>query len=133
MSTRRQVVRFLVSGVGATLVDLGTYLALVHLVFGGDGHDTAKTLSFVVGTCVAFLLNKFWTFESKGWEAGQAARFVALYLASMGLNVTVNHTLLDRLGEAGWATGVAFVGATGCSMVTNFIGQRWWVFRHASG
>ena len=129
--TRRQTLRFLVSGLAATGADFATYMGMVHLLFEGGGPDTAKTLSYILGTTVAFLLNKFWTFESTQRSAREVISFIALYAMSWILNVGVNHVVLGVAGGAVMEI-VAFVMATGCSTVTNFIGQKFWVFRDAA-
>lgn len=128
MSARRQIGRFLVVGVVATLSDAVVYAALQA---AGFTPDPAKALSFVVGTGVAWVLNRRWTFEAADAGAADAARFFVLYAASFALNVGVHHLLhgpaVDLFGPPG-AT-VAFVGATATSTVSNFFGQRLWVFR----
>lgn len=130
---RRQVVRFAVVGVVATLSDA--------LVYGGllwtgtvTSEDVAKALSFLVGTCVAFVLNKLWTFEDRSRDPRQVAAFFALYGTSWGINVGMNRLALwgAMSLDLPFAHALAFCIATGASMVVNFLGQRFWVFRHAA-
>lgn len=124
MSTRRQVLRFAVSGVLATASDASVYAALTHSVLVGQ-HDPAKACSFVVGTAVAYTLARFWTFADAPARRGQSVGFLALYALAFGVNVGTNHVGLDL----GLPAPVAFVVATGFSTVLNFLGQKFVLFR----
>ncbi len=140
--TRRQVGWFVVAGVCATSADALVYFALAHA--GTLGHDGAKFVSFLVGTVVAYLINKFRTFRSPRRSVAEAFRFVLLYGTALGVNVGVNHGVLAlcRLAWAGrvppegpmpvWATAPAFLVATACSTLLNFFGQKYWVFHARS-
>lgn len=141
-ATRRQVGWFVVAGVCATSADALVYFALVRA--GVLGHDGSKFLSFLVGTVVAYLINKFRTFRSPRRSAMEALRFVLLYGTALGVNVGVNHGVLALCRLAwlphappggpfpAWATAPAFLAATACSTVLNFFGQKTWVFRARS-
>ena len=128
MSLPRQLVGFVVSGGLATAADALVYAGLRAADLPG-GADAAKALSFVVGTLVSFELNRRLTFGAPRREARQAGAFFALYAATFLLNVGVNHAALGLLPPSPYAPTAAFVGATACSMVANFVGQRAWVFR----
>lgn len=124
---KTQMQRFLVAGFSAVAVDTLVYFALSPRVFP---HAPAKALSFLAGTCVAYVLNKFYTFARPERSAGEMARFGGLYAVTLLLNVTTNAAVLDLLGPA-WRIA-AFLGATGASTVVNFVGQKFWVFRPSS-
>ena len=138
MSLRQQAGRFLVVGVLATIADASTLTALWRTglaVFTADylhfpPDVVAKSGAFVVGTTVAWHLNRVWTFAGTSARAGQGLRFLALYLATFGLNVGTYHVALAALatwGDLGHAA--AFVSATATSTLANFVDQRVWVFR----
>jgi putative flippase GtrA len=130
--TRKQLARFVAVGLLATLADATVYAALLFQVLP-DQTTLSKGLAFVVGTTVSFVLNKLWTFESKERDGREAAAFVSLYTASLGLNVGVNHVVLLSMEALGLPLGIArpigFLSATTTSMVVNFLGQKFWVFR----
>jgi putative flippase GtrA len=132
--TRAQVVRFLISGVLATAADAAVYFALVHTVLDGRW-SAAKSVSFVVGTAVAWVLATTWTFAGTQRGARRAGAFFALYALAFAVNVGGNRAALAALFAAGvpeaLAEPVAFVAATGCSTVLNFLGQKLVVFRDA--
>lgn len=114
--------RFLVAGFSA----VGTDLAIYYLLLNFLDHSSAKAISFLSGTIVAFIINKYWTFEKKKKSLKEAASFLLLYLSTLVINVTVNKLSLSIL--PGWVF-FAFLAATGTSTVLNFIGQKWWVFK----
>lgn len=147
MSGSRQVARFAIAGVLATLSDGLVYLAAVGSGLAAGVHgllpgavlavvpepfDLAKAASFFVGTLVSYGLNKLWTFERPERDVGEAVAFFTLYGLTFVLNVIANHLALDAglaLGASPALAGpLAFVVATGCSTVVNFLGQKFWVF-----
>lgn len=121
---RKEIRWFIVAGVCA----VGTDMLLYYLLFDRLGHSPAKAVSFLTGTCVAYVVNKYWTFEQHRSSYAEMARFGALYLTTLGANVGVNRASLALFPEAVF---FAFLCATGTSTVLNFIGQKWWVFRRA--
>lgn len=130
--TRTQVIRFLVVGITATIVDASVYTGLLTVVIPGR-FDIAKTCAFLLGTTVSYFLNKRWTFESSETDAKQTASFILLYGVTLIFNVGANGLALETLGGMGLelaiAGPIAFVVATGVSTVANFFGQKFWVFR----
>lgn len=132
--TRAQMTRFVIVGLIATGADASTYAVMLSTLLS-EQYSASKAAAFVVGTTVAYLLNSRWTFAVQKRDTAQTARFFALYGVSFVLNVTMNSVTLQQLFGLGLAEGVAatvaFVVATGCSMVTTFVGQKLWVFRGA--
>jgi len=133
-----QVRWFVVAGVCATGADALVYFSLVHGV--ALGHDKSKFLSFLTGTLVAYMINKFRTFQSPRRSWAEAARFFALYAATLGVNVGANHGVLALWSATGRAQGpparwwvlAAFVVATGLSTILNFVGQKYFVFHRGA-
>jgi putative flippase GtrA len=118
---KKELKRFLVAGFGAVSTDLATYYILLNFL----NTDIAKGISFLLGTIVAFVINKYWTFEKTEKSYQQIVQFSVLYTLTLGVNVVINKFILDIFGT----TLLAFLIATGVSTVLNFIGQKWWVFR----
>lgn len=120
---KREMSRFLVAGFCAVGTDMGSYFLLLKVL----PNDYSKGISFLLGTIVAYFINKYWTFEKKTKSYVEMGKFATLYLSTLGANVFVNRIFLNLFQ----ITLLAFFIATGVSTVLNFIGQKWWVFnRH---
>ncbi|VTS04951.1 GtrA family protein [Tuwongella immobilis] len=123
--TRKQLLRFVVIGCTAVLIDLGMYTLLTG---AGLGTSLAKGLAYLTGMIFGFIGNKFWTFESSSRSMREPMLYLTLYTCSLGVNVAVNSLVLAFLG-AEWKL-FAFLTATGVSTVMNFVGLKWVTFRN---
>ena len=117
----KELKRFIVAGFSAVGTDLGTYYLLLTFL----PHNIAKAISFLLGTIVAYVINKYWTFEKKEKSYSEIIRFAILYSVTLGTNVLVNKLVLDKTS----ILMLAFLVATSISTVLNFIGQKFWVFK----
>jgi putative flippase GtrA len=118
---KKELKRFLVAGLCAVGTDLITYYILLDFL----PPDIAKALSFLLGTVVAFVINKYWTFEKHETSYKEMIQFGMLYSLTLGTNVMTNKMILGYTS----LVFLAFLVATGVSTVLNFIGQKWWVFK----
>ena len=82
-SLYKQISRFSVAGLSAVAVDFLSYYLLINYL----SYDLSKTLSFIIGAIVAYVINKFWTFEKNNLSFKELAKF-ALYrlIASVRLD-----------------------------------------------
>ena len=122
MLINKQIVRFSFAGVSAVGVDFLSYYLLIDYI----SYDLAKTISFILGAVVAYLINKFWTFEKYDFSYQEIIMFATLYMISLGANVLVNKLVLQLTNSI---ILIAFLCATATSASMNFIGQKWWVFK----
>jgi putative flippase GtrA len=120
---KREFLRFIVSGGLAVSTDLISYYLLIDHI----SIDSSKAISFILGSIVAFTLNKLWTFQSKAQISVAALQFSILYTITFMANVSVNHITLFYIETI---TPVAFLLATGTSTILNFLGMKFWVFSH---
>jgi len=118
---KKELKRFLVAGVSAVSTDLIAYYILLNFL----SPDSAKAISFLLGTIVAFVINKYWTFEKHEKSYKEMVQFGVLYSLTLGVNVITNKVVLGYTE----IVFLAFLIATGVSTVLNFIGQKWWVFK----
>ncbi len=118
---KKELKRFLVAGLSAVGTDLIAYFILLNFL----SHDVAKGTSFLLGTIVAYIINKYWTFEKHEKSYAEIMQFGFLYTMTLGANVITNKIVLENTS----IVFLAFLIATGVSTVLNFIGQKWWVFR----
>jgi putative flippase GtrA len=140
--TNKQVSKFAFVGMLAVLTDLAAYGALLHLLPesalpGTLGNEAlAKTLSFLCGLMVTYHFNKRWTWRRTDRNNRRLVNFMMLYGVSLGLNVAINTgmlALLHGVDGLAWVPHkylVAFLAATGSCAVFNFLGQKFWIFRH---
>ena len=118
---KQQLVKFIVSGVIAVAVDFGVY----YLLNNYTSHNVSKGISFLAGSIVAYLLNKFWTFDTKAFSGTQLFRFFFLYAVTLVINVLTNTGVLNLFNSVLFG----FLCATGTSTILNFLGQKFWVFK----
>ena len=119
---KKEISRFLVVGFSAVACDFLVYYGLINFL----ANAPAKALSFLSGTILAYIFNKYWTFEKKEKSHKEMFSFFMLYLGTLLINVGVNQVVLNTL--PGYVF-LAFLCATGTSTILNFIGQKWWVFK----
>jgi putative flippase GtrA len=102
-------------------------LLFAALVYGlGLRYLAGATASFAVAVASNYIWNRLWTFRGAPGSVGsQAARFLAVALAGLGLNLV----LLDAFVSA----GLGRLGAQACAIAlvlpVNYLGNRFWTFR----
>ncbi len=122
---KKELPRFLVAGFSA----VGTDFIIYYFLLGWLSYSPAKAVSFLSGTVVAYLINKYWTFGKKEKSCREIFSFLILYSGTLLANVGVNRFVLWFLaGNFPYRVALAFLAATGTSTILNFIGQKWWVF-----
>jgi len=117
---KRELNKFLYAGLAAVGTDLLVYYLLLNLL----STEVSKGISFIIGSVVAFIINKYWTFKKPEKSYKEMIQFGVLYSTTLGLNVMTNKIVLDYTD----IVLVSFTVATGISTILNFVGQKWWVF-----
>ena len=119
---KKQIPRFLVAGCSAVATDFLIYIILSNII----SVNFAKSISFIIGASVAFLINKFWTFEKKIFQIKEIYKFATVYLFSLLINIYVNQFLFIKYNNL----LLAFLFATAISATINFTTQKFFVFKH---
>jgi putative flippase GtrA len=88
--------RFALTGVGNTLVGVGTLLA-ARDIFGMSDY-VANAIGYVVGLIFSFLVNRGFTFADRNSMAVTAPRFLLAFVISYAANLLVLAIALDGLG-----------------------------------
>ncbi|MGB8961817.1 MAG: GtrA family protein [Pseudonocardiaceae bacterium] len=120
-----QLTRFVLVGGVAAVVDYSSYQALLAT---GLWVHLAKALSFIAGTATAYLINRRWTFQSRGGR-GEIASIAALYGITFVVQVGMNAVMLAVLPPIRGEITCAFIVAQGIATCINFIVQRTVIFR----
>ena len=124
---KKEILVFIFVGVLTVLIDLISYQYLYsYLTFN---INAAKGLGFCAGTSFAYLANRFWTFGDKANVFDSIYRFIPLYFFTLVTNISVNLVVLETLNYFLYIEHVAFIVATACSAVLNFLGMKFYVFR----
>lgn len=119
-----QLLKFGLVGGSGYLINLGVFALLAGSL--GVHHLIAAVCAFGVAVTNNFLWNRYWTFgPGEGPAHFQAARFFAVSLASLGLNLAVLELLVSShaVGELS-----AQAIAVAVAMPFNFLGNKLWTF-----
>lgn len=129
MGVGTQAFRFIISGGISAIFDLGL-TAILQLGFGLSA-GMSRSFGFVLGTIVAYLINRRWTFQaepSKRRFVAVALLYVVTYFVNVGLHM-VGYNLLSGWGLSElFAVVIAYVVAQGTATVVNFLVQRKFIF-----
>jgi putative flippase GtrA len=124
--TVRELWRFLIVGGSAVGTDFLVYFAQLWL-WTDMNTALAKSISFIAGAVLSFLLNRSFVFRSTGQMHRQIVPFTLLYLVTLGLNTATNAFALGQ----DVSRPIAWLLATGASTVANFLGMKLIVFRRS--
>jgi dolichol-phosphate mannosyltransferase len=119
-----QLFKFGLVGGSGYLINLAVFAVLDGSA--GMNHVIAAICAFVVAVTNNFLWNRYWTFgPGEGPAHFQAARFFAVSLASLGLNLAILQLLVGQ-HLTGELTAQAI--AVAAAMPFNFLGNKLWAF-----
>jgi putative flippase GtrA len=120
-----QLVQFGLVGASGYAINLTVFALLVEA--GGIHHAAGAVAAFCVAVSNNFHWNRVWTFRAGEGHAGfQAARFLAVSLAALGLNLAVLQLLVDPGGLDELAAQAIAVAT---AMPFNFLGNKLWTFQ----
>jgi putative flippase GtrA len=118
-----QLLKFGVVGGSGYLINLGVFAFLSGNL--GVYHAVAAIGAFCVAVTSNFLWNRYWTFgPGEGLAHMQAARFLAVSIACLVINLVV----LELLVDAGVNELTAQAIAVAVAMPFNFLGNKLWTF-----
>ena len=119
-----QLFKFGVVGVMGYAVNLTAFSLLSELA---DVHYLAAAVAaFAIAVTNNFVWNRVWTFRGSPGHAGfQAARFLIVSVAALGINLAVLALLVDA---AGLSAVPAQALAVAVAMPCNFVGNKLWTF-----
>lgn len=124
------LVKFLAVGVVNTLIGAGIMFLLYNVA--NCSYWLSSAANYVVGGIVSFLLNKYFTFENKGWSWGQVWRFAlnvaVCYFIGYGL---AKPAVLWLMKDQAVKIQENIAMAVGMCLYTglNYLGQRFFAFK----
>jgi dolichol-phosphate mannosyltransferase len=119
-----QLFKFGLVGASGYVVNLVVFALLTGPL--GLHHIAAAVGAFVVAVSNNFVWNREWTFRAREGHAGfQAARFFAVSLIGLGLNLAILELLVSGAGLAELPSQAL---AVALAMPVNFIGNKLWTF-----
>jgi putative flippase GtrA len=118
-----EIMRFLAVGGVAVIIDGWFYFCFINWEI--IEASWAKRLSFLFGSIWAFFMNKYFTFRQKKLSYRQPVLFGLVYLTGFFLN-SFFHDLVFVFTKIEW---LSFTLATSTSTISNFVGQKWIVFK----
>jgi putative flippase GtrA len=119
-----QLLKFGIVGGSGYLVNLVVFAVLWGSL--GVHHTIAAIGAFCVAVTNNFLWNRYWTFgPGAGRASFQAARFLAVSVASLLLNIAALEALV---AGAGMGDLTAQAIAVAVAMPFNFLGNKLWTF-----
>lgn len=123
-----QVVKFGSIGIVNTLIDVGAYFALTRFIaFFGEHLVSAKAISFFLGTVFSFIMNRRFTFGSRGRvRMGEILRFYSTVGSGIFVNSGAYYLFHIFLGmNEVLAVGIATI----ISFAWGFLFSKYWVFK----
>lgn len=121
----RQFVSFALVGVANTAVHFCVFLLLLH-VFAIPALF-ASGVGYCAGVLNSYVLNRTLTFRpTSAANGGEFMRFALINGVSLGVNLGVMKLVL---ASTSLRPEFAQIIAIGASLLANFVGSRWWVFR----
>lgn len=124
-----KLIRYLISGGTAALVNWTTLFLLVH--FAQMYYLYATILAFIVSIAASFTMQKFWTFRDNQVHDihKQFTRYLGVISLSLLLNTALVYLLVEKMHT--WYL-LAQIIATVIIAITNFFAYRHFVFRERS-
>lgn len=139
-----QAGKFVVVGVVNTLIDFAVLNLLMFAtdIAAGVWYAAFKGISFLAAVTNSYFMNRFWTFKGEGQQnkSKELAQFFVVSCIGFGINVGTAYLVVnvishqfDSLALAAklWAN-VGALAATAASMIWNFIGYKFIVFKKSN-
>ena len=117
-----EIIKFIVVGVLAVLIDGTTYALMVRAL--GFEQGLSKRVSFILGSIWAFFANKYYTFNSPAPARKEIILFSILYITTYFVNGWI-HDITWKISDMDW---LSFLTATAASTAINYLGQKFVVF-----
>ncbi len=122
--TKRELVKFGIVGLCSTFYNYITYIIL-YFLFGKI--IIASIIGYSVGLLNSYLLGKNWVFRSK---SNNKKRLIISFLLVYAIGCFISSTIIFSINRVYDAYNIAWIIGTAYSIVNNFIGSKFIVFKH---
>ena len=94
--TLKQFAKYIITGV----LSAGIELSLLYVIteFAGFWYIISNTIAYIGGFCVSFLLNKYWSFNSRENFGRQLIMYGILFLINLALSNTLLYLATSIIG-----------------------------------
>lgn len=120
-----QFIKFSLIGFLNTGIHYGIFLICFGLL--GIHYLIASVIGYCAGVINSFILNKLWTFRTKGTRKDvEFAKFVVVNMVALSINVGSLKffvAFVDMRPELGQVIAIGF------AIIVNFLGNKLWTFR----
>jgi putative flippase GtrA len=128
----KHLLRFIVTGVLNTLVDILTFYILNR--FLSVHYSVSQAAAYAAGSLNSFIMNKLWTFGDRDVNKRiflQILKFIIVNLLSLGISELGLKTLIEIAGINVYISKILIIIPT---WTVNFLGYKLWVFKlHSAG
>jgi putative flippase GtrA len=130
---KHSFIRFLLVGVINTIVGLSSMYLFLHAFH--FSYWASTFFGNIIGACVSYILNRSFTFKSNAAVGKSMLRFALViltcYFVSYFLGEKIALYLFSQLSFLGtkYAQDAAVLFGTGIYTITNYFGQRLFVFQ----
>jgi putative flippase GtrA len=120
--TKKEVCRYMAVTPVIFAIDLGGYYLFNHFF----PYSAAKGISYAIANLIGYVINKYWTFECKKKNYGEAGSYFLVQLFLLGFNIWSHHML-----RMIWPSAVlrAVVAASLSTALLSFILKKFLVFK----
>jgi putative flippase GtrA len=119
---RREIVSYIIVGITSIVIDFLFYNFLTDIFYLDNSNS--KRISYLIGSTSSFLLNKRITFKSPKKTFKEPILFSIVYFFSFVLNSFTHDIMLEYIDGS-----YPFIVATFISVIINYIGQKFIVFK----
>jgi putative flippase GtrA len=126
LSTRtlvNQAIKFLAVGFITTAVTYFSFVGCLRLL--GWNEYISNAVSYILGLVNSYLLNKVWTFSSKGFSAIEIGAFLLVF----GISYAAQLGSFSMLRLAGFGPEITQILAMFPYTAVNFIGNKFLTFK----
>lgn len=124
-TARKQFLRYLITGFTAFGIEYGLYVLLFRIL--GFHYITASVIVYSLVFWFSFLVNRYWSFQSKGDIRKQLFQYGLLFLFNLIVsNVFLMYVFIDILGISPYLSPMLKMG---CVVCWNFLIYKYIIYR----